>query len=88
MNRAQDSSHEANGNMTPGPCGYVFDKSEQVYICDTCSVKGGRALCLPCFHSTNHEGHNVIMFCNPESEAGFCCSNPAPLTDKCRERLI
>jgi E3 ubiquitin-protein ligase UBR1 len=86
MNRVQDFAHEAapqnvhplsaDGNMAPGLCGYVFEKGEQIYVCDTCAMND-RVLCLPCFHSSNHEGHNVIMYCNSESGGSCDCGDAA-----------
>ncbi|KAG2173607.1 hypothetical protein INT43_005025 [Umbelopsis isabellina] len=52
-------------------CGHVFQKGETVYRCRTCGLDDTCVFCSRCFHSTNHEGHDVSFSVSPGS--GGCC---------------
>ncbi|KAI9317943.1 hypothetical protein BX666DRAFT_1565983 [Dichotomocladium elegans] len=52
-------------------CGHLFKKGESVYRCRNCGLDDTCVLCSRCFHSTNHEGHDVKIWISRGS--GGCC---------------
>ncbi|KAI9278777.1 hypothetical protein BDA99DRAFT_554385 [Phascolomyces articulosus] len=52
-------------------CGHLFKKGESVYRCRTCGLDDTCVLCARCFHSTNHDGHDVKIWIS--RGAGGCC---------------
>ncbi|ORY94367.1 hypothetical protein BCR43DRAFT_459965 [Syncephalastrum racemosum] len=52
-------------------CGHLFKKGESVYRCRNCGLDDTCVLCSRCFHSTQHEGHDVKIWIS--RGAGGCC---------------
>ncbi|KAI7904456.1 uncharacterized protein BX663DRAFT_470639 [Cokeromyces recurvatus] len=52
-------------------CGHLFKKGESVYRCRNCGLDDTCVMCSKCFHSTNHDGHDVKIWIS--RGAGGCC---------------
>ncbi|KAL0086621.1 hypothetical protein F4703DRAFT_1735362 [Phycomyces blakesleeanus] len=52
-------------------CGHLFKKGESIYRCKNCGLDNTCVLCSHCFHSTNHEGHDIKI--NISRGSGGCC---------------
>ncbi|KAI9021566.1 hypothetical protein CLU79DRAFT_753863 [Phycomyces nitens] len=52
-------------------CGHLFKKGESIYRCKNCGLDNTCVLCSHCFHSTNHEGHDIKI--NISQGSGGCC---------------
>ncbi|KAI9318249.1 hypothetical protein BX666DRAFT_1936511 [Dichotomocladium elegans] len=52
-------------------CGRVFRKGEPIYRCRDCGLDETCVLCSKCFHSSDHENHNVTV--SISSGSAGCC---------------
>ncbi|KAK0945713.1 E3 ubiquitin-protein ligase ubr1 [Friedmanniomyces endolithicus] len=55
-------------------CGHIFKTGESTYHCKTCAADDTCVLCVRCFESSDHEGHNVFISVSP-GNAGCCDCN-------------
>lgn len=53
------------------PCGHVFQEGEPTYFCRTCSADNTCVLCMRCYESSDHEGHQVTV--NTSKGTSGCC---------------
>ncbi len=67
LNNANDSSLSP---MPVRPCGYVFKKNDMAWNCRTCQTDSTCVICDPCFHASDHEGHEVYFH---RTNPGGCC---------------
>ena len=59
-------------------CGFVWNKQEFAYRCNTCALNSGMALCIKCFKNGNHDTHDFNMF--RSFEGGVCdCGDTSAL---------
>ncbi|KAI7901919.1 uncharacterized protein BX663DRAFT_474522 [Cokeromyces recurvatus] len=58
-------------NQKGRQCGHVFRKGEPVYRCRDCGLDDTCVFCSSCFHSTDHDGHDILFSVSPGS--GGCC---------------
>lgn len=52
-------------------CGHVFSKGETIYRCRTCGLDETCVMCVNCFKSSEHEGHDIYFHVSPTG--GGCC---------------
>ncbi|TKA83265.1 hypothetical protein B0A55_00787 [Friedmanniomyces simplex] len=52
-------------------CGHIFKSGESTYHCKTCAADETCVLCVRCFESSDHDGHNVFISVSP-GNAGCC----------------
>jgi E3 ubiquitin-protein ligase UBR1 len=52
-------------------CGHIFKSGESTYHCKTCAADDTCVLCVRCFESSDHEGHNVFISVSPGNSG--CC---------------
>ncbi|KAG1126016.1 hypothetical protein G6F42_008189 [Rhizopus arrhizus] len=62
-------------NQRGKQCGRLFKRGESVYHCRNCGFDDTCVMCSKCFHSTDHEGHDVKIWIG--RGAGCCdCGDP------------
>ena len=69
----QESEASVAGTCIPvkaRPCGYVFKRGDIAWNCRTCQTDPTCVICDTCFHSSNHEGHEVYFH---RTTPGGCC---------------
>ncbi|KAJ3356308.1 hypothetical protein HDU83_001515 [Entophlyctis luteolus] len=72
------SAHDAHQLLGPeyhpsrrgAPCGHVFEEGDGVYMCRNCALDETCVMCQPCFHASDHEGHDTTFHI---SQGGGCC---------------
>ncbi|CAB10108.1 ubiquitin-protein ligase E3 (UBR family) Ubr11 [Schizosaccharomyces pombe] len=70
---AQELQDKRSGSKV---CGHVFRAGEVIYRCKNCGLDNTCVLCAPCFHATNHEGHETHVSIST-SYSGICdCGDP------------
>jgi ankyrin repeat protein len=52
-------------------CGHVFEAGEVFYVCETCGANVTCVLCGPCYDSSDHIGHCILVSKSRLGE-GFC----------------
>ncbi|KAG8907469.1 hypothetical protein FRB99_004045 [Tulasnella sp. 403] len=64
LSEAQKAAYpDHNEFPIPGkPCGRIFKKGDSCYRCRDCAIDDSSVLCAPCFHSSDHAGHNVTFY--------------------------
>ena len=69
--RESEAANAGAGNVgKPRPCGYVFKRGDIAWNCRTCQTDPTCVICDNCFHSSDHEGHEVYFH---RTTPGGCC---------------
>ncbi|CEP08232.1 hypothetical protein [Parasitella parasitica] len=71
LSRTSNSEPEYWESQRGNQCGHLFKKGESVYRCRNCGLDDTCVMCSKCFHSTNHDGHDVKIWIS--RGAGGCC---------------
>ncbi|KAK4517396.1 uncharacterized protein ATC70_000731 [Mucor velutinosus] len=71
FSKSDDNEPEYWESQRGKQCGHLFKKGESVYRCRNCGLDDTCVMCSKCFHSTNHDGHDVKIWIS--RGAGGCC---------------